>query len=188
MHFYQSMHVCVEDVFPLLILLLVLLNTGFSKSMDFFVCCAHIAVTFDGLSWPNRRSTHSYQAKIIKSCLWPFEIVSLDKLLVSVGLCCLFPYFCFATFAHGCDFLIILLMYNCSLKKKKTSISHCMEIATIPFQLDVPESSGRVGPSQDKGKSILDISDDDGLDKKAGSSEVGAPDIEQLIKGKTFSR
>lgn len=56
------------------------------------------------------------------------------------------------------------------------------------FQLGAPKFTEGVGPSEVKGKSKLDTVDEDGLDKKGHSSDGGVPDIEQLIKGKTFSR
>lgn len=50
----------------------------------------------------------------------------------------------------------------------------------------VPKSTGEVASSEAKGKSILKISDGDALEKTGRSD--GLPDIEQLIKGNTFSR
>ncbi|KNA24279.1 hypothetical protein SOVF_017160 isoform A [Spinacia oleracea] len=51
----------------------------------------------------------------------------------------------------------------------------------------VQESTGGDGHCKVKGKSKLDIVDEDGLDKRGDCSD-GVPDIEQIIKGKTFSR
>ncbi|XP_021741748.1 nuclear pore complex protein NUP1-like [Chenopodium quinoa] len=52
----------------------------------------------------------------------------------------------------------------------------------------VPKSTVGVDPSEVKGKSKLDITDEDGLDESEGCSGGKVPDIEQIIKGKTFSK
>uniref|UniRef100_A0A803LH92 Uncharacterized protein n=1 Tax=Chenopodium quinoa TaxID=63459 RepID=A0A803LH92_CHEQI len=52
----------------------------------------------------------------------------------------------------------------------------------------VPKSIVGVGPSEVKGKSKLDITNEDGQNKSGGCSGGGVPDIEQIIKGKTFSK
>ena len=56
----------------------------------------------------------------------------------------------------------------------------------ILMQVVVPKSSGKEGLCEAKGKTVLNLSDE-GAQDKTGHSD-GLPDIEQLIKEKTFSR
>lgn len=55
-----------------------------------------------------------------------------------------------------------------------------------PADVVVPTSSGKKGLCEAKGKAVLNLSDE-GAEDKTGHSD-GLPDIEQLIKEKTFSR